>query len=108
MVVTKDRPHGSGRSVPMLIVVKCEDHSAIQAPPCNSNDLTKLNWAVVVAQLVERSLPTPEIRSLNPGIAANGRKNHCWELNPSDFWPLKWFHLRHSLGPLIFNIFDSK
>ena len=32
MVVTKDRPHGPGRSVPMLIVVECEDHSAIQAP----------------------------------------------------------------------------
>ena len=25
-------------------------------------------WAVVVAQLVERSLPTPEIRGLNPNI----------------------------------------
>ena len=24
--------HGPGRSVPMLIVVKCEDHSANQAP----------------------------------------------------------------------------
>ena len=32
MVITKDRPHGPGRSVPMYIVVKCEDHSAIQAP----------------------------------------------------------------------------
>ena len=30
MVVTKDRPHGPGRSVPMFIVVECEDHSAIQ------------------------------------------------------------------------------
>ena len=29
MVVTKDRPHGPGRSVPMFIVVECEDHSAI-------------------------------------------------------------------------------
>ena len=25
-------------------------------------------WAVVVAQLVERSLPTPEVRGLNPVI----------------------------------------
>ena len=32
MVVTKDRPHGPGRSIPMFIVVECEDHSAIQAP----------------------------------------------------------------------------
>ena len=32
MVATKDRPHGPGCSVPMLIVVECEDHSAIQAP----------------------------------------------------------------------------
>ena len=32
MVFTKDQPHGPGRSVPMFIVVKCEDHSAIQAP----------------------------------------------------------------------------
>ena len=32
MVVSKDRPHGPGHSVPMLIVVECEDHSAIQAP----------------------------------------------------------------------------
>ena len=32
MVVTKDRPHGPGRSVPIFIVVECEDHSAIQAP----------------------------------------------------------------------------
>ena len=32
MVVTKDRPHGPGRSVLMFIIVKCEDHSAIQAP----------------------------------------------------------------------------
>ena len=28
MVITKDRPHGPGRSIPMFIVVKCEDHSA--------------------------------------------------------------------------------
>ena len=26
------------------------------------------NWEVVVAQLVERSLPTPEVRGLNPVI----------------------------------------
>ena len=32
MVVTKDRPLGPGHSVPMFIVVECEDHSAIQAP----------------------------------------------------------------------------
>ena len=32
MVATKDRPHGPGRSVPMLIVVDGEDHLAIQAP----------------------------------------------------------------------------
>ena len=32
MVVTKDRPPGPGHSVPMLIVVECEDHLAIQAP----------------------------------------------------------------------------
>ena len=32
MVVTKDGPHGPGHNVPMFIVVKCEDHSAIQAP----------------------------------------------------------------------------
>ena len=32
MVVTKDRPHDPGHSVTMLIVVECEDHSAIQAP----------------------------------------------------------------------------
>ena len=32
MLVTKDRPHGSGRSVLMFSVVECEDHSAIQAP----------------------------------------------------------------------------
>ena len=37
MVVTKDRPHGPGRSVPMFIVVECEDHSAIQAPLRLSN-----------------------------------------------------------------------
>ena len=35
MVVTKDRPHGPGRSEPMFIVVECEDHLAIQAPPKN-------------------------------------------------------------------------
>ena len=32
MVVNKDRPLGPGRSVLMIIVVECEDHSAIQAP----------------------------------------------------------------------------
>jgi len=32
MVVTKDRPHGPGHSIPMFIVVECEDHLAIQAP----------------------------------------------------------------------------
>ena len=32
MVVTKDRPLGPGRSVPMFIIVECEDHSAIQTP----------------------------------------------------------------------------
>ena len=31
--------------------------------------ITGLNfWAVVVAQMVERSLPAPEIRSLNPNM----------------------------------------
>ena len=29
------------------------------------------NWAVVVAQLAERSLPTPEIRGSNPNIGKN-------------------------------------
>ena len=29
------------------------------------------NWAVVVAQLVERSLPIPEVRGLNPVIGKN-------------------------------------
>ena len=28
-------------------------------------------WAVVVAQLVERSLPKPEVRGLNPVISKN-------------------------------------
>ena len=37
MVVTKDEPHGPGCSVPMFIVVECEDHSAIQAPLRLSN-----------------------------------------------------------------------
>ena len=32
MVITKDQPHGTGRSILRFIVVKCEDHSAIQAP----------------------------------------------------------------------------
>ena len=32
MVITKDRPHSPGHSVPMFIVVECEDHSAIQVP----------------------------------------------------------------------------
>ena len=32
MVVNKDWPHGPGPSVPMFIVVECDDHSAIQAP----------------------------------------------------------------------------
>ena len=40
MVATKDRPHGPGRSVPMLIVVECEDHSAIQAPLPTQKELT--------------------------------------------------------------------
>ena len=30
-----------------------------------------VNWAVVVAQLVKRSLPTPEVRGSNP---VNGEK----------------------------------
>ena len=29
------------------------------------------DWAVVVAQLVERSLPIPEVRGLNPVISKN-------------------------------------
>ena len=39
--------------------------------------LLKEHWAVVVAQLVERSLPTPEIRGSNPVI----RKNLSINLN---------------------------
>ena len=35
-----------------------------------------LFWAVVVAQLVERLLPTPEVRSLNPVIGKNFNE-HC-------------------------------
>ena len=31
----------------------------------------KTGWAAVVAQLVERSLPTPEVRSSNPVIGKN-------------------------------------
>ena len=38
MVVTKDRPHGPGRSVPMFIVDECEDHLAIQAPQAHTNN----------------------------------------------------------------------
>ena len=33
----------------------------------------KTTWAVVVAQLVERSLPIPEVRGSNPII---GKKNY--------------------------------
>ena len=32
-------------------------------------NLTQMSWAVFVAQMVERSLPTPEIRSSNPVIS---------------------------------------
>ena len=46
MVITKDRPHGSGRSIPMFIEVECEDHSAIQAPHLNGVLLFVYNQAV--------------------------------------------------------------
>ena len=35
---------------------------------CLLNKLIQIRAVVVVAQLVERSLPAPEIRSLNPDI----------------------------------------
>ena len=38
---------------------------------------TEWSWAVVVAQLVERSLPIPEVRGLNPVI----RKIYLFQLN---------------------------
>ena len=38
-------------------------------------------WAVVVAKLVERSLPTPEVRGSNPTIDENKEKRG-WE------WPI--------------------
>ena len=45
----------------------------------NINIKISLNWEVVVAQLVERSLPIPEVRGSNPVI---GKKllilnNYC-------------------------------
>ena len=35
---------------------------------CNGEERSSSTWAMVVAQLVEQSLPTPENRSLNPNI----------------------------------------
>ena len=43
MVITKDRPHGPGPSVPVFIVVECEDHSAIKAPRKGINGLKSLS-----------------------------------------------------------------
>ena len=37
----------------------------------NLNDQVYFSWAVVVAQLVERSLPIPEVRRSNPVIGKN-------------------------------------
>ena len=38
------------------------------SPPTEKSFKNSHSWAVVVAQLVERSLLTPDIRSLNPNI----------------------------------------
>ena len=46
MVVTKDRPHGPGRSIPTSIVVECEDHSAIQAPLILIVDTSEVNKVI--------------------------------------------------------------
>ena len=37
--------------------------------PCRLNSMQ--DWAMVVAQLVERSLPFPEVRGSNPVIGKN-------------------------------------
>ena len=54
MVVTKDRPHGPGRSVAMLIVVECEDHSAIQVPPGMAHLKIEQSYFVLRPSLVQR------------------------------------------------------
>ena len=36
--------------------------------PTKDREEKLLSWAVVVAQLVERSLPSPEVRGYNPVI----------------------------------------
>ena len=47
-----------------------------------------LYWAVVAAQLVERSLPTPEIRSLNPIRDINDQ-----HLKAKPYWGSHWLFL---------------
>ena len=42
------------------------------------------SWAVVVAQLAERSLPTPEIRGLNPDISNISNVLICQLLSRKD------------------------
>ena len=46
--------------------LKMMDH--IEHYYLHSNKQKMMSWAVVVAQLVERSLPIPEVRCLNPVI----------------------------------------
>ena len=59
IVVTKDWPHGPGRSVPMFIVVECEDHSAIQAPQHTPSHIPHLSlWTYSVLSLPINSRTT--------------------------------------------------
>ena len=49
--------------------LKMMDH--IEHYYLHSNKQKMMSWAVVVAQLVERSLPIPEVRGSNPVIGKN-------------------------------------
>ena len=55
---------------PFVIQLNKQDRDRIKPfINCYTNVITLTCWALVVDQLVERSLPTPEVRSLNPFVA---------------------------------------
>ena len=80
IVVTKDRPHGPGHSVPMLIVVEREDHSAIQASP-NCLGLTYnvkiLEWLTQYFYLSSFQFYRPAIKLLRFSGHSGGRFIHA-------------------------------
>ena len=52
--------------------------------PLLTDDKDNRSWAVVVAQLAERSLPTPEIRGSNPDIGNISNVFICQLLSRKD------------------------